>query len=159
MSVILANSSNVYTVKEEKENGTNGDADIVLPKEEEVEGEGLVFDDTSEFVRSIVYDPESEKKTVVKLPVRKEDLDGDESPGSDRESPEAGEIDVKEEENEQAALFAMQMDVDANGNVEMKAEDDAVVSFDILKFRVYLLISNSLELLLNNRWDEAWATL
>jgi U4/U6.U5 tri-snRNP-associated protein 1 len=105
---------------------TNGDADIMLPAEE---SEGLVFDDTSEFVRSIMYDPESARVQNSKPPVHKEDMrdEGSLSPSPEREELEAGEVDMKQEENEEAALHAMQMDVDMNG-IDIKKEANAEVS-------------------------------
>lgn len=127
---LLITISQNRPVKEEKDGEANGTDGIIVPKDEPIaeEGEGLVFDDTTEFVRSIVYDGESTKQHV-KLNVRKEDLGGDISPSPEPVVLEAGEVDLKEEENEETALHAIQqMDVDANGSVEVKQDQDAEVS-------------------------------
>jgi U4/U6.U5 tri-snRNP-associated protein 1 len=75
---IKSQSETNIIVAEEKEQVANGDADdIMLPAEE---SEGLVFDDTSEFVRSIMYDPKSVRVQNTKPPVHKENVKDEDSP-------------------------------------------------------------------------------
>jgi U4/U6.U5 tri-snRNP-associated protein 1 len=111
-------------VAEERERINNADDGNVLPKEEQAD-KGLVFDDTSEFVRSIVYDPEGAKMSTANQPTHKEEVKAEGSPTPESEELEAGEVDMKEEE--EAALHALQIEVDMNG-ANVKKETNAEVS-------------------------------
>jgi U4/U6.U5 tri-snRNP-associated protein 1 len=125
-------------VAEEKEQATNGfdDLDPKEEPEEGGEGEGLVFDDTSEFVRSIVFDPQQQQqqrqpqtsaaKQQVKVEGTTEGKSIKATVEEDIEELEAGEVDMKEEEDEEGVLHAMQ--VDGEVGEEVKKEEGEVRS-------------------------------
>lgn len=98
--------------------------------EPEEEG-GLVFDDTSEFVRAITYDPVAVKQEpVAENPLSKapseplQDVKMDNVDES-MEELEAGEVVVKEEEDEEAMLNAIE-----NAIREQEAVDEAIRNGD-----------------------------
>ncbi|EJF64961.1 SART-1 protein [Dichomitus squalens LYAD-421 SS1] len=92
---------------------------IVVGDEDDDEDGGLTIDDTSEFVRAITYDPTAVKKERVEPSVKREasrepsrlpsappaKLDDEDHP---MEEIEAGEVIVKEEEDEEAMLNAIE---------------------------------------------------
>ena len=90
----------------------------MVDDDEDGEGGGLTIDDTSEFVRAITYDPTAVKKEPAEsslrrepsrepsrqpsAPPRRQDVD------DPMEEIEAGEVVVKEEEDEEAMLNAIE---------------------------------------------------
>ncbi|TFY83285.1 hypothetical protein EWM64_g731 [Hericium alpestre] len=104
--------------------------EVINIEDDEVEGEGagLVFDDTSEFVRAIVYDPTAIKKEVTeanggakeKTPAVKDE------PMEVVEELEAGEVAVKEEEDDEAMLNAIESAIKVT-----EAEEKAAASGDV----------------------------
>jgi len=104
-------------------------------KIEEVEEEGvLTIDDTSEFVRGITLEAKPEPRVIV-IPTARAISTARESPEADpmeEDRPgelETGEISLKEEEEMQAALMALE-NVYGNENQDIKKEpeDDFEVS-------------------------------
>lgn len=102
-------------VAEEKQTSTplNGDGPEVIKVEDEPEEGGLVFDDTSEFVRAITYDPVAIKqepapeRPILKAPSeapRDVKMEEDEAV----EELEAGEVVIKEEEDDEEMLNAIE---------------------------------------------------
>ncbi|KAI0049811.1 SART-1-domain-containing protein [Auriscalpium vulgare] len=103
-------------VAEEKVKSEQPDEADVINVDDNEASAGLVFDDTSEFVRGITYDP-----TAVKKEVKREASVIPTAPGSSKqlgptpeddpmevEELEAGEVVVKEEEDEEAMLNAIE---------------------------------------------------
>src|SRR5450756_730381 len=71
---------------------------------------GLVFDDTLEFVRGITYDPVAVKKEALKvdaapLTTTKRELPDDDTPMIEAEELEAGEVVLKEEDEDDDAML------------------------------------------------------
>lgn len=92
-------------------------------KLEDEEDTGLVFDDTSEFIRSVQYNPEVKqepKEPRIKSEPVQNDVQMKEAEDSDEEM-EAGEIPLKEEEDEEAMLHALQQAID-NAEATIKQE-------------------------------------
>lgn len=94
---------------------------------------GLTFDDTSEFVRAITYDPVAVKREPVEAPTtavvrpsepRDVEMKGDEDEAM--EELEAGEVVVKEEEDDEAMLNAIE-----NAIKETEAAEAAGQSADL----------------------------
>ncbi|KAI0030132.1 SART-1 family-domain-containing protein [Vararia minispora EC-137] len=101
-----------------------GDDSIKIENDEAPEG-GLVFDDTSEFVRAINYEPVTAKKEV-----REPTPTGQPSPEPMEEVEiEAGEVTVKdeEEEDENAMLNALENALIATEEEERKTGVDSTV--------------------------------
>jgi len=74
---------------------------------------GLIFDDTSEFVRGITYDPVAVKKEApevdaVPLTTTKRELPDEDTPMIEAEELEAGEVVMKEDEDDDAMLNAIE---------------------------------------------------
>lgn len=96
----------------------------------EVDANGLTFDDTSEFVRSITYDPNAVKKEPVeprvatKQPSEAPDVPMDEADEAVHEL-EAGEVLVKEEEYDDEMLDAIE-DAIRTTEAEEKARQEGV---------------------------------
>lgn len=91
----------------------NGDGPEVIKVEDDPEGDGLVFDDTSEFVRAITYNPVAVKQEpVAETPLSKapseppQDVKMDEDEAV--EELEAGEVVVKEEDEDEEMLHAIE---------------------------------------------------
>ncbi|KAA1467523.1 SART-1-domain-containing protein [Dentipellis sp. KUC8613] len=87
--------------------------EVINVDDDERDGEssGLVFDDTSEFVRAITYDPVAVKKEApssTPAPEKQEPAGVKDEPMEVVEELEAGEVNVKEEEDEEAMLNAIE---------------------------------------------------
>ena len=112
---------------------------IKLEEGDDEAGGGLVFDDTSEFIRSVQYNPEvkQEPKSRDEVRVKSEstqrdvhmkdvagngDADADNNDNDSDEDMEAGEIAMKEEEDEEAILHALQHAIDT-GELNLKQEE------------------------------------
>src|SRR5712671_2853103 len=111
MSILLITSS----VAEERARSEEPSAvDIVKVEDGEADGEasgGLVFDDTSEFVRGITYNPIAVKKETPaangptsSTPMKQASPDED-IPMEEAEELEAGEVEVKEEDDDDDAIY------------------------------------------------------
>jgi U4/U6.U5 tri-snRNP-associated protein 1 len=95
---------------------------------------GLTFDDTSEFVRSITYDPNAVKKEPkeerIEPAVSKVEPRGTsvQAGGEDvaMEELEAGELPVKEEEDEEAMLHALEQAISTAEAVDAKVKQEEV---------------------------------
>ncbi|KAH8099921.1 SART-1 protein [Cristinia sonorae] len=96
---------------------------------------GLTFDDTSEFVRAITYDPIAVKKEPAevhatartsKQPSEPRDIQMNADEDETMEELEAGEVAVKEEEDEEAMLNAIE-----NAIKEAEAADAATQNDDV----------------------------
>ncbi|KAI0707364.1 SART-1 protein [Earliella scabrosa] len=92
---------------------------IMVDDDEDGEGGGLTIDDTSEFVRAITYDPTAVKKEPIESSLRRQpSRESSRQPSApprrqhDVDDPmeeiEAGEVVVKEEEDEEAMLNAIE---------------------------------------------------
>lgn len=122
------------TVLEERNRngGANGDT---VKEEEDEEQAGLVFDETSEFVQSVQYDPVAVKQVPQERSVKVEEQpqidvpmkEEDESESEDE--PEAGEV---KEEDEGAILNALENAInsveaaESGANVKVENGDDGV---------------------------------
>ena len=121
-------SSRFVLVAEEK---AEAEAEIKIEKAEE-EG-GLTIDDTSEFVRGITLEAKPDSRVVV-IPTARATSTARESPEADamdEDRPgelETGEISVKEEEEMQAALMALENVYGAEDQDIKEPEDDFEVS-------------------------------
>ncbi|PSR75548.1 hypothetical protein PHLCEN_2v9028 [Hermanssonia centrifuga] len=105
-------------ITEQRENSTTANGrEVIKIEDDEPEEGGLVFDDTSEFVRAITYDPVAVKQEPLaetatpraesKQAFAPPDIEmGNED--EDMEELEAGEVVVKEEEDEEAMLNAIE---------------------------------------------------
>ncbi|KAI0787676.1 SART-1 protein [Fomes fomentarius] len=95
--------------------------EVIMVDDDQEDGEGgLTIDDTSEFVRAITFDPTAVKKETVEPSIRHEQLGepsqqpsalprhGSEDIDHPMEELEAGEVVVKEEEDEEAMLNAIE---------------------------------------------------
>lgn len=108
-------------------NGVDG-----IKVEDEPEESGLVFDDTSEFVRAIAFNPVAVKqepppeRRISKAPSEPPHGDNMDVADEEVEELEAGEVVVKEEEDEEAMLNAIE-----NAIKEQEAADDAARSGDV----------------------------
>lgn len=90
-----------------------------------------MFDDTSEFIRSVQYEPIAVKvEPKTEEPVLKSEMQADiEMSDGDEDGKEAGEIDLKEEEDEEEMLHALQSAMDTmerEGGTFVKKEEDDV---------------------------------
>ncbi|EKM58305.1 uncharacterized protein PHACADRAFT_140122 [Phanerochaete carnosa HHB-10118-sp] len=101
--------------KREQPTSANGDA--IKVEDEEGEDSGLVFDDTSEFVRAITYNPvavKQEPKAEPSLSRARPESRQPSMPPPDQdvemsaEETEEGEVEVKEEEDDEAMLHALE---------------------------------------------------
>ncbi|TDL16570.1 SART-1 protein [Rickenella mellea] len=119
------------------QNGANGDTAIKVDDDDEEEQSGITFDDTSEFVRAISYNP-----VVVKAePLESKPALSDRNAKANSQPPvdhpmngtdeameelEAGELLVKEEEDEEAILNALEAAMHAAEAAEngTKKEED-----------------------------------
>ncbi|GJE88648.1 SART-1 domain-containing protein [Phanerochaete sordida] len=110
----------------EKSTPANGDA---IKVEEEEDDSGLVFDDTSEFVRAITYDPVAVKQEPKAEPsvARARSVSRQPSqPPQDQdvemqdEEAEEGEVAVKEEEDDEAMLHALENAIKQHEENEQK---------------------------------------
>ncbi|THH01480.1 hypothetical protein EW026_g1250 [Hermanssonia centrifuga] len=105
-------------IMEQRENSTTANGrEVIKIEDDEPEEGGLVFDDTSEFVRAITYDPVAVKQEPLaetatpraesKQAFAPPDIEmGNED--EDMEELEAGEVVIKEEEDEEAMLNAIE---------------------------------------------------
>ena len=99
------NSVNQERVRTEQNNG----AEII--KVDDGDGPGLIFDDTSEFVRGITHDPvvvKREDQQITQMTAPREPTPPTSVPMDVVEELEAGEVVVKDEEDEQAMLNAIE---------------------------------------------------
>ncbi|KAI0091284.1 SART-1 protein [Irpex rosettiformis] len=117
-------------IAEERENSTslNGNRPEVIKVEDEPEeGSGLVFDDTSEFVRAITYDPIAVKqepkpeRPLSKAP-SEPPLDAKTEEDEPMEELEAGEVVVKEEDDDEAMLNAIENAIKEHEAAEQAGE-------------------------------------
>lgn len=126
---IVSGSCIICVVAAERTKSEAKDSDAIKVEDaEEADGEsGLTFDDTSEFVRAITYDPVMVKKELPEAKIR----EPSKQPSSSRdvemkaedeviEELEAGEVVVKEEDDEEAMLNAIE-----NAIKEQEAADVA----------------------------------
>ena len=94
---------------------SNGFNEPIVKVEEDEDNE-LVFDDTSEFIRSVQYDPIVVKPEPKAEPAHLKAEPSDDVDMRDAEEarePEPGEVDMKEEEDEESMLHALQRAMDA----------------------------------------------
>ena len=114
-----------------------------MVEDEDGAGEGgLTIDDTSEFVRAITFDPTAVKKERVEVSLKRETSRGPSQPSSaakaedsdeTMEEIEAGEVVVKEEENEEAMLNAIENAIKQTEAMEADQQnaDDAAVGTSV----------------------------
>ncbi|KAI0342863.1 SART-1 protein [Trametopsis cervina] len=115
--------------KKSRENGASGNGpEVIKVEDDDEEGGGLVFDDTSEFVRAITYDPVAVKQEPA--PERAISKAPSEAPQEAKmevdtavEELEAGEVIVKEEEDEEAMLNAIENAIREQEALDRKAEN------------------------------------
>ena len=119
----------------------NAAPDDSAVKVEDDDDSGLVFDDTSEFVRSVQYDPVAvkvEPKTEPReqtIKVEESEADVRMQDAEESDEAEAGEITMKEEEDEEAMLHALQGAMqNAEANVKKKDEDPEVGTAEELTY-------------------------
>lgn len=101
----IARKINQERVRTEQNNG----AEII--KVDDGDGPGLIFDDTSEFVRGITHDPvvvKREDQQITQMTAPREPTPPTSVPMDVVEELEAGEVVVKDEEDEQAMLNAIE---------------------------------------------------
>ena len=117
--------------------------DVIMVEDGDGAGEGgLTIDDTSEFVRAITFDPTAVKKERVEVSLKRETSRGPSQPSSaamaedsdeTMEEIEAGEVVVKEEEDEEAMLNAIENAIKQTEAMEADQQnaDDAAVGTSV----------------------------
>ena len=121
--------------------------DVIMVEDDEAEDGGLTIDDTSEFVRAITFDPTAVKKEPVEAPLnRAASREPSRQPSApparakteERDQPmeeiEAGEVVVKEEEDEEAMLNAIESAIKQAEEAEQaqaNGETDAAVGTSV----------------------------
>ena len=115
-------------VAAEREKSAPVNGDVIEIKDEEEEG-GLVFDDTSEFVRAITYDPGAVKQEPKAEPTLSRARSQSRQPSippqdqdveMEAEEAEEGEVTVKEEDDGEAMLHALENAIKEHEANELK---------------------------------------
>ncbi|EJD06694.1 SART-1 protein [Fomitiporia mediterranea MF3/22] len=127
---VLTQEEIAKKLTEERARQSAAPEDSVVKVEDE-EDSGLVFDDTSEFVRSVQYDPTAVKPKVEpqEQSIKQEPSNGDVHMHDEEEMDEveAGEVTMKEEEDEEVMLHELQNAIQSAEAVVKKEEEDAEV--------------------------------
>ncbi|KAI0749304.1 SART-1 family-domain-containing protein [Daedaleopsis nitida] len=131
-------------IAEQRAKPETTDVIMVEDDDEDGDGGGLTIDDTSEFVRAIVYDPTAVKKEPVEASAKRDQSTEpprqvsappphQESAGVDHEMGEieAGEVVVKEEEDEEAMLNAIENAIKQTETIEASGQAEVLVGTSV----------------------------
>ncbi|KAI5119438.1 hypothetical protein M0805_008377 [Coniferiporia weirii] len=117
--------------EERVRDGTGPDDSAIKVEDEDDDDSGLVFDDTSEFVRSVQYNPVAVKEEPKEQPIKKEEVPQVDVKMQEvgenieaEEELEAGEVTMKEEEDEEAMLNALENAIHLAETAAVKQEEN-----------------------------------
>ncbi|KAL5526607.1 hypothetical protein ACEPAF_8331 [Sanghuangporus sanghuang] len=131
---VLTQEEIARKLAEERARASAAPEDGVIKVEETEEESGLIFDDTSEFVRSVQYEPvkvkveASSKPREASVKVEDTQVDIHMADAEELSEVEAGEVTMKEEEDEEAMLHALEGVMQAaESEVKKEGNEDAEV--------------------------------